>query len=64
MVKNETKTAQGHSVATACKLTRTDRLTVDYAAQLEGISVSELLRRTVLAAARETVTRHLGGGDK
>ena len=42
----------------AFKLTGRDRLAVDHAVKLEGITLSELARTAILPAAREIIVSH------
>ena len=58
--------AQGrtHPILTATRLTKDQRATVDFVANLKGITVTELLREAALHLAREHVERHLSAtGD-
>ena len=52
-------TGTTHLIPTATKLSEHQRLTVNFAASLDSITVSELLRRTVVQAAEERIQRHL-----
>ncbi len=58
--------AQGrtHPILTATRLTKGQRATVDFAAQLAGVSVTELLREAALQLAREHVERHVYAGTE
>ena len=58
--------AQGrtHPILTATRLTKSQRATVDFAAKLEGISVTEWLREAALQLARERLERHLSAGTE
>ena len=58
--------AQGrtHPILTATRLTKDQRATVDFVANLKGITVTELVREAALQLAREHVERHFSAGTE
>lgn len=48
-------------VFTATRLTEEQRATVDFAARLEGTTITDFLRRAALREARERVAQHVHG---
>ena len=58
--------AQGriYPILTATRLTEVQRATVDFATDLDGVSVTEFLREAALKSARERVELHLSEASK
>lgn len=59
LVESRMSNGRKHPVLTATRLTRSQRATVDFAAKLEGVTVTELLREAALRVAREKVEQHI-----